>query len=473
MTIAGNLTVRYPMKNHKKALRKFLPKAEITDDKAELEAYKDIVYSDGPPKTWLVVKPSDYKEVSKLLRYCNDNKVAVVPWGGGTNLSGSLSPNRDFLALDLKGLNQVLDISMGDLTVTVQAGATIEKVEHSLNKLALTLGHDPWSLKSATVGGAVALDSAGNLYPKYGSAGDLVLSLKVALTDGSIIDIGKEISKTSSSPHLPSLFIGSSGIFGVILEVRFRVDYLPENHAELGYAFSSFSKMFEAIKALSKAGLEPQSYIGGTLPKVAINLQSKTEQALVKVLGIKSALFVHYEGQKGVVGAYIKSAKDILKRYGKKMPDKHAEEWWQNRHTYFEMNRQLADENIYLHVYDLCIPESHVLETHKEIQKVAVRLKIKDRISHSLFTAPDAYTVALYLEGRQESKTILTEFENEVIRIVHGMGGTMARTHGLGSLYNKKSILEEEVGSESLKLLMKMKRIMDPNSILNPGIILR
>ena len=461
------------MKDHKKAMKKLLPKAVITDDRTELEAYKDIVYSDAPPKAVMVVKPSSHREVSKLLRYCNEQKFAVVPWGGATNLSGSLSPARDFIALDMKGLNKVLDISVYDLTATVQAGATIEKLELALNKSGLTLGHDPWSLKSATVGGAVALDSAGNLYPKYGSVGALVLSMKVALADGSIIDVGKGISKTSSSPHLPSLFIGSSGIFGILLEITFWIDYLSDHHEELGYAFSSFPEMFNAIKVLCEEGLEPQSYIGGTLPKVAVRLQPKTEQALVKMLGISAALFVHYEGSKVIVQASVKEGNAILKEYGKRMPREHAREWWQNRHTYFEMNKTLADEDIYLHVFDLCVPESRVLDTYKKLEKVATRLKIKDRISHSLFTAPDAYTVALYLEGRSSSRVVLKEFEEEVIRVVHGYGGTIARTHGLGSLYNTKKILEKEIGIDGLKLLSKMKRVLDPNNILNPGIIIR
>ncbi|UCF08889.1 MAG: FAD-binding oxidoreductase, partial [Thermoplasmata archaeon] len=345
------------MKSHKKAIKKLVPKARISDDRAELEAYKDIIYSDEPSKVSMVVKPSGYKEVSKVLGYCNEHGVAVVPWGGATNLSGALTPDREFIALDMKGLNRVLDISTGDLTVSVQAGATIEKVECALNRKGLTLGHDPWSLKSATVGGAVALDSAGNLYPKYGSAGDLVLSMKVALADGKIIDIGRNTSKSSSSPHFPSLFIGSSGMLGVILEVTFRTAPLPKHHTEMGFAFPSFTRMFEAVLALCEEGLEPGSYIGGTLPKVAVKLSPKVEQALVRMLNIKAALFVHYEGPKEVVKSQVKEANGILKKYGKRMPDRHAGEWWENRHTYFEMNSQLADENIYLHVFDLCIPE--------------------------------------------------------------------------------------------------------------------
>jgi len=459
---------RMTMNNHKKALRKLVPKARITTEKAELEAYKDIIYTDEPPMATMVVKPTSYREVSKVLAYCNGHGIAVVPWGGATNLSGSLTPDREFLALDIKGLNEVVDISSKKRSATVQAGATIEKMERALNKQGMTLGHDPWSLKSATVGGAVALDSAGNLFPKYGRAGDLVLSVKVALADGRIVS-----ADPGTSRHPPSLFIGSSGTLGVILEVTFRIAPLPEFNEELGYAFSSFPKMFEAVKALCSEGLEPQSYIGGTLPKVAVKLQPAAEQALVRMLKIKAALFMHYEGESKAVKTHIKKANAILKKHGKKMPDRHAEEWWHNRHTYFEMNSQLADENIFLHVFDLGIPEDSILGVHKDMKELANRFNLGDRISHSLFTSPDAYTLALYLDGEEDYKTILKEFENEVIDIVHGKGGTMARTHGLGSLYGKKDILVKEIGKDGLEFFWKMKNNLDPNNILNPGIVAR
>jgi alkyldihydroxyacetonephosphate synthase len=461
------------MKNHRTAFIKLLPKAVITDDKVELEAYKDIAYSNKPPLAELAVCPSSNDEVVALLEYCNRHGLAVVPWGGATNLSGSLSPSIPFTALDLKRLNKVIDFSEDDWTVKVQAGATIEKVENYLNARGFTLGHDPWSKASATIGGAIALDSAGNLYPKYGSAGDLVLSLKVALANGRTVTFGRQVSKTSSSPRMLSLFIGSAGIFGVILEATLKIAPLAQDHATLGYAFPSFKKMFEALKELAKIGLEPQSYIGGTMPSVAVKLQSKKEQALVKMLGIEAALFIYYEGREGEVEARVKDAKRLLKKFGKKMPDKYAKEWWEKRHTYFEMSKELADKNIFLHVFDFCLPRGRVLEASTKINEIARKLGLDKRISHSLFSALDAYTVALYLDDSKGGRKVLKKFENNAIRVVHSLEGTIARTHGLGSIYGRKAIIENEIGKEELELLRKMKQILDPNNILNPGIIIR
>jgi alkyldihydroxyacetonephosphate synthase len=461
------------MKDHIKALKKLLPKAVITDDKVELEAYKDIIYSHKPPFVKLVVKPRDNKEVAALLKYCNHEKLAVTPWGGATNLSGSLTPTRPYLALDLKDLNRILDFSKEDRTVTVEAGATIEKVENYLNRRGFTLGHDPWSRSSATIGGALALDSAGNLFPKYGSAGDLVLTLKVALANGDIATVGKNISKSSSSPFLPSLFIGSAGIFGVILEATMRISPLAKERITLGYSFKSFEKMFAALKELEGSGIEPQSYIGGTLPKVVVKLRSKTEQALVKMLSIDSALFIYYEGSEGEVKARLKEAKVILGRFGKKMPDKYSREWWEDRHKYFEMSKDLADENLFLHVFDLCVPRSNLLKANLKIKKIAKKMGLDSRISLSIFSALDAYTVALYLDDGQEGREILSRFEEEIIKVTHSLNGTIARTHGLGSLYGTKDILDKEIGKHDLEFLGRMKLILDPNDILNPGIIIQ
>lgn len=460
------------MREHIDSIKNLLKKTKTSHDQAELEAYKDIVYIDGPSKAHLVVKPSDYRDIQNLLKYCNRHKLAIVPWGGGTNLSGSLTPDRRFIALDMKGLDKILDFSEEDQTIIVQSGATIQKVESYLNKKGFTLGHDPWSRASATVGGALALDSAGNLYPKYGSAGDLVLSLKVAIADGRIIELGNEVSKTSSSPRLISLFIGSAGTLGIILEVKLRIKPLPEHYGTSGFAFSSFTSMLESLNMLIKAGLEPQCYIGGTLPKAMIKLQPRAEQALVKMLGIDTAMFVYYEGNRAEVDVRLKESRKILKKFGKEMPEKYSREWWQKRHTYFEMSKELADENIYLHVFDFCVPKGKVIEAHDQMNMIASKFGISDRISHSLFSAIDAYTVALYLNDNRKSRKLLKHIEKEAFQVVHDLKGTIARTHGLGSIYCDKTILEKEIGVDGLDIFMRIKEQLDSNNILNPGVII-
>jgi len=455
---------------HTKALGKLLKDSIITDRKMDLIAYRDIGYSGS--STALVVRSRSYEDISRLLAYCNEHSIGVTPWGGGTNLCGALTPDRQSIAMDLKSLNDILEINTEDALVTVQAGATIEAVETRLNRHRLTFCHDPWSRRSSTVGGALALDSVGNFYPKFGSIGDQVLSMKVALADGRIITLGRNITKSSASPFLPSLFIGSEGRFGIILEATLMIQPLPETHTVMGYAFSSFADLFEAIKALKRSDIEPQSYIGGTVPKRVEKLQPKTERVMVKLLNIHAALFLYYDGIQGEVDARSAKANEILSSSGRKMPDKYAEEWWANRHTYFEMSPELADEGIYVHVFDLCVPGSKIAKLSEDIQDLAGELNIEDRLSHTIFGAVDAYTVALYVEDDDAGRELVKEVERAIIPLVHNAGGTITRTHGLGTLFGD-DVAEVEIGKDGIDLMAGIKSLLDPNDIMNPGVLCR
>lgn len=454
----------------KAEIKELLENAIISDKRVDLQAYKDIVYKNQKPKPKIVVRVKNYKDVSKLLKFCNENRIVVVPWGGGTNLCGALTTKQECIALDLKSLNNIIKFSKEDYFITVQSGTTIEKIENYLNKFGLTLGHDPWSRASATIGGAISLDSIGNLYPKFGSIGNLVLSLKVCLADGRIIDVGKKITKTSSTPFLPSLFIGSEGLFGVILEATLKVRALAESFDTLGYAFSSFQNLFLGVKVLEENGIEPHSYIGGTIPKEILKILPKTEQILIKSLGIKAGLFLYYEGIKSEVKGKMNRAEKLLNKLGKKLPKKYAKEWWKTRYTYFEMNEKLADKNIYLHVFDLCLPRSAVLKVYEKLNKIADKLGLKNRISHTLFCGVDAYTLALYVENNQKGNEQIINFEKELIKIVHSLNGSITRNHGLGTIFDKKCTTTE-IGKDSLYILKEIKKIFDKNRILNRGIM--
>lgn len=454
--------------DHISELVKILPDSIISHRKADLAAYHDIGLDFSP--MGLIVRPRTYTDVSTLLAHCNRHGLAVTPWGGGTNLCGALTPDRPAIALDMKSLNGILSVETADRTITVQAGATFKAIHDTLDPLGLRFPHDPWSWRSSTVGGAVALDSAGNLYPRFGSIRDQVLMLKVALADGRILDVGTSLSKTSSHPFLPSLFIGSEGTLGVILEATLAIFPSPETYATTGFAFSSFEDMFAAVTGLRDRGLEADSYIGGTVPPRVERLQPMAERMLVKMLSIQSALFLYYEGPEKDVEARVREAHTVLKRRGTRMPSSYPDEWWGKRHTYFEMSPELASGGIYVHVFDLCVPESKVLSLSREVAGIARDHALGDVLSHTLFGAPDAYTIALYVDDSPEGRTTIGTFQHDLIPQVHDHGGTLTRTHGLGTHF-PENVAAREIGEGNLLLLRGLKGLLDPSGILNPGIM--
>lgn len=456
------------MNSHIQELKKILTDSIVTDRDMDLIAYRDIGYSRSSVR--IVVRPGTYNDITSLLRYCNQHAISVTPWGGGTNLCGALTPDQETIALDLKSLDKILNISEEDLTITVQAGATIESVELVVNRYGLTFCHDPWSTRSATVGGALSLDSVGNFYPKFGSIGDQVLSLKVAFPDGSINDYGRNLTKSSASPALQSLFIGAEGTLGVILEATLTIHPLPESYDTLGYGFPCFNDLFEAVRLLRKNGLEPQSYIGGTLPRRVIPLQPKSERMLVKLLKIDAALFLYYDGLSEEVKTRIIRAEKLLSTLGRMLPASYSQEWWDNRHTYFEMSPELAKEKIYVHVFDLCVPVSEIPSMIEKVQEISRSLELDESLSHTLFGAVDAYTVALYVDDDPDGRNKVKRFEKALVPVVHSANGTITRTHGLGTLFHE-SVARFEVGEDGLRLMADIKQIVDPKGIMNPGVL--
>ncbi len=457
------------MQDLKKFLLKLPLEGIITDRQSDLVAYRDIGYDHS--SIALIVRPQTYSEIAELLTYCSAHGIAVTPWGGGTNLCGACTPDRECVALDMKSFKD-MSIDKENWHVTVQAGVVIENVEHYLNDHGFTFCHDPWSRRSSTVGGALSLDSVGNFYPKFGSIGDQVLSMRVMLADGRILELGRNITKSSASPFLPSIFIGSEGTLGIILEATLKIHPLPDTFDTMGYSFTSFTDMFHAIRELRNGGIEPQSYIGGTVPDRVEKLQPKSERLMVKLLNINAALFLYFDGIEEEVDARIMKATGILDSYGKKLPAKYPKEWWENRHTYFEMSPQLAEEGIYVHVFDLCLPLNNVLDMAVKIEDLSSKYNLEDRLSHTLFGAIDAYTVALYIDDTKKNHELLKDFERELVPIVHSFSGSVTRTHGLGTLFNE-DCANEEIGADGLMVLKCLKNLLDPNHILNPGVMHR
>ncbi len=455
-------------------LKKLLKDSILSKNSADLEAYKDISYPDSCTNAALIVRPKTYKDVQKLVKYCNKSEIPLILWGGGTNLCGALKCEKEHIILDLKSLNKVLDFPPDNQTIKVQAGITIEKMDNYLKKQNFRFGHDPWSRESATVGGSIALDAAGNLYQKFGSIGDLLLSLKVLLADGNIVNIGKNVSKSSASPKLTSLFVGSSGLFGIILEAEFAVHPLPKDFKTLGFAFSSFTDCFESLCELEKNDLFPDSFIAGTIPPEILKLQKKSEQILAKLLSINAGLFLYFEDSEKILeGAAFHNMQDvlkILKKKGRKLPPEHARDWWERRNRYFETTPQIVEKGLSIYVFDLCIPKNKILKTVDAANRIALKFEIEKRIAHSLFSSLDSYAVALYIK-ESEGKKLIKKFEKELFKVVFENGGSITRTHGLGTIFDAETV-ERELGDE-LILLGKLKEIFDPKHIFNPGLISR
>lgn len=197
-----------------------------------------------------VIAPGTSQEVAQVLRYCSSSGLTLVPRGGGTQLKlGNRLRKADFI-LSLERLNRVIEHAWGDMTVTVEAGCTVDKLQCVLRAHGQQLGADPMQPERSTVGGVLATAESGTLRIRYGAVRDLVLGLDMALADGSVIKAGGKVVKNVAGYDLTKLAIGSLGTLGVITRAVFRLHPIPVATATYGAALPTAAEAAKIVLAI-------------------------------------------------------------------------------------------------------------------------------------------------------------------------------------------------------------------------------
>jgi glycolate oxidase FAD binding subunit len=197
-----------------------------------------------------VIAPGTAQEVAQVLRYCNSAGLTIIPRGGGTQLGLGNRPRQADFVLSLERLNRVIEHAWGDMTVTVEAGCTIGKLQRVLQEHGQQLAADPMQPERATVGGVLATAESGTLRIRYGAIRDLVLGVEMALPDGSVIKAGGKVVKNVAGYDLTKLAIGSLGTLGVITRAVFRLHPIPVATATYSATVTTPSEAAKLVLAI-------------------------------------------------------------------------------------------------------------------------------------------------------------------------------------------------------------------------------
>ena len=407
----------------------------------------------------MVVIPRTVEQVSEVVRLAAAHKTPIIPYGGGTGVMGAALPVQGGIVVDLKGLNQVLDINPIDRTAVVEAGVLLQDLTGALKPHGLILGHDPWSVSIATVAGAISTNGVGYMAAAYGPMGNQVLGLEVVMPDGQILST-RGLPKYSSGPNLNQLFIGSEGVFGIITKATLRVFRVPEARSFATVAFESFDRGFEAVSEMFAIGLKP-------------TLVDLTEEPDSGVL-----LYMMYDGyQEGVSAQQERSMKVCAAFGGSDSGPEETMEYWEARHRSGEnyqremlnkprsvrWNRRGGRGFDYLH---LALPISKVLEYRSRCDQLLTKRKIKV-VEYAIWTHPELFSMLLVpTEGSDLTSDAMSEAVDEVLTLAQDMGGAMEYCHGVGVKLSHLLAREMGVGYDVARSL---KQHLDPYNIMNPG----
>jgi glycolate oxidase len=418
----------------------------------------------------VVVYPETVNEVSEIVKLANRRKIPITPRGGGASVTGSSLPRYGGILLSLVKMNKIKEIRPEDFYVIAEAGVLLKKLNEILSKYDLIFPHDVGSADACTLGGLIASNAHGHHGFKYGCIRDWVLSLEVVLPNGDIIRTGSNVLRSNCGYDLTRLFIGSQGTLGVITEATLRVMTTPKYKASIAAFFDRIEYANKAIIKIVSSGAEPS-----TIELVnRFVLKSANDEFKLNFPDAETMVVVDIDGDsEPSVKPRIEKIIDICikeksqKVYGSDEPSE-IEKFWKPR-LYLDLaisRRTQGKTNIgCLAVTDPCVPLSKIAYVVKALEEiyqkhgliVGIAVHAGVGIIH-----PMIYIDVLNREEWKKAK----KAEKEVIGFIKSVGGTITGEHNVGLI--KIPYTRLELGN-NLELMKKIKTLLDPNNIMNPG----
>src|SRR3954463_16349525 len=279
----------------------------------------------------VVVVPRTEEDVAAALRIASEQRVPVVAWGGGSGTQGGAVPVHGGLVVDLRGLDEIVEIDERSLTVTAQAGVNGNALERVLNERGLMFPHYPASSEWATVGGYIAARGSGVLSTRYGKIEDLVLSLRVALAGGQLIDT-VSVPRHAVGPDLTQLFVGSEGTLGIITRATLEIVPLPAERQFLTLAFPDVAAGVNAFRATLHAGHRPSV--------IRMYDEEATQRTFSPVVGEDLqgvCAVVCFEGEPAAVAAEGARTRELARAEGARELDPAlSQRWWDRRYEFYK-----------------------------------------------------------------------------------------------------------------------------------------
>jgi glycolate oxidase len=448
----------------KQALIDIVGQENFTDSLIDLVSYSyDASSHRNRPEA--AVWPTRSEHVARILAMANRHRFAVIPRGAGTGLAGAAVPFRGGLVLDLCRMNKILDIKIVDRLAVVQPGVVYADLQKALEPHGFFFPPDPASGSVCTIGGNVATNAGGMKGAKYGVTKDYVLGLEVVLPDGRIMLTGSKCMKSVSGYDLTRLFVGSEGTLGVVTEIILKISPKPLTvKTSLAY-FASLHEAGQAVTDIMHSGI---------IPSVLEILDENTirvlrEHADMTFPDITAMLLVETDGYtEGETAYQMEKVVEAIRKNNAteiRMADtaEETEELWKARKSAGSVAAGLGTNNL---SEDITVPISKVPDLLTRISDIV-------RSYHLPFVvfghAGDGNLHPKIMYNAYDSDQVerVHRAADELFKLVCDLGGTLTGEHGIGLAKAPYMTLEHD--PTAMDVMRGIKKMLDPNNILNPG----
>ncbi|KPV43449.1 2-hydroxy-acid oxidase [Alicyclobacillus ferrooxydans] len=415
-----------------------------------------------PESPDVVVFAHSKEEVSRILKFANEERIPVIPCGVLTSLEGHVIPINGGISLDLTHMNQVLEVRPRDFLVRVQPGVTRTQLNRALKPYGLQFPLDPGA--DATLGGMAATNASGTTAVRYGVMRSQVLDLEVVLANGSTIHTGGLSVKSSAGYNLTGLFIGSEGTLGVITELVLRVYAIPESTVAARAIFPGLSEASDAAYNIMNSGISM-----GRIELVDEYTIDAVNRAKGTSYTTQPTLFLEFHGSEAAVQADVAVTKEVCEEAGAadfvfETQEDARNLLWDARHDAALAVIQTAPQKK-MKVTDVCVPLSELPQAIRAARETIDAYGIYGAI---LGHVGDGNYHVIFMVNPEDAEEmrVAEEVNHRIVQYALERGGTCTGEHGVG--IGKIPYLAQE-HEDTLPWMKSIKQMFDPNGILNPG----
>jgi len=445
-------------------LKKIIKIENILHYEDELKPFETDALSAYKQKPLLVVFPENTNEVSKLLSYCNQKRIKVVPRGAGTGLSGGALPMADSILLCLTKFKKIIDIDYRNRCVVAQPGVTNLSITEAVQDRGFYYAPDPSSQIACSIGGNVAENSGGVHSLKYGTTTNNLLGAEVVFIDGTISRLGGK-TYDSEGYDLLGLITGSEGLLCVITEVTVKILKRPETVKAALIGFSTIEDAGNCVSNIIASGIIPSGM--EMMDKALIHATDNFVKAGYP-RDAEAMLIVELDGTEIEVNELIEKVDKIAKKNKSSSiktskNEKQRLKFWAGRKAAFPACGDMSPD---YYCMDGTIPRGKLAQVLKEIGRLSKKYNLPVA---NAFHAGDGnlHPLIMYDANEKDALKKTEKFGADILKYCVKIGGVLTGEHGVG--VEKRELMCEMFNNNDIQQQIKIKKALDASSLLNPG----
>ena len=434
----------------------------------------------------VVLYPGCREDIIKIVEYCNEEKIPVYVYGGGSSVTRGVEPVCGGVTLDMRPrFNKVIKFSERNQTITVEAGMSGPKLEEILNnavslfgaKRAYTCGHFPQSFEYSSVGGWAVTRGAGQNSTYYGKIEDIVISQEYVTPVGIIKS--DECPRNATGPSIDQIMMGSEGTFGILTHVTLRFfKYMPENRCRFSFVFKDWDSGVNAVREIMQGEFGFPSAFRLSDPEetsVGFRLYGVSDTPidfLLKLRGYedgKRVLLLGFtEGEKSFSKNVFRQIWKICHNYGAMYTTGLVTKGWEKgRFNDPYLREDMGDYGLMLDTLECSVNWDNFMEVYENVRRYCKSRPNTICMTHMSHFYPQGANLYFIFEAKMNDIQEYLDYQYGIMDNIQKYGASMSHHHGIGKM--TAPWLEAQIGHNEMEVYRALKRHFDPNNIMNPG----